>query len=191
MGILKYHFMFTFRQFFVASIFLVTACICTTNAYADSITRREDQIKAVLLYNFTKFVEWPANRFVDETSPLLLCIIGQNPLGPILERTVENRKIRGRSIVVRRLQGLDSVKKCHLLFVSISEQGRVSEIVALLSGQSVLTVGAMDRFTEQNGIINLVKRKNRINFDINQTAAHQAGLKISSKLMILASHVTK
>ncbi len=73
----------------------------------------------------------------------------------------------------------------------MSEQGRVSEIVASLSGQSVLTVGAMDRFTEQNGIINLVKRKNGIKFEINQIAAHQAGLKIGSKLMILAAHIIK
>ena len=172
-------------------LFLAIAACCyfsgASRAYADST--REYQIKAAFLYNFAKFVDWPADRFTDENSPLLLCVIGTDPFGPTLEHTVSGRKIKGRAIIINRGKAIDNLKFCHLLFVSSSERENMREIVASLAGASVLTTGDMDRFANQGGIINLIKRGNKIRFEINSNAAAQSGLKLSSYLMGLASNI--
>ncbi|MCH7567017.1 MAG: YfiR family protein [Nitrospirae bacterium] len=172
-------------------LFLAIAACCyfsgASSAYAEST--REYQIKAAFLYNFAKFVEWPADRFTDENSPMLLCVIGMDPFGPTLEQTVTGRKIKGRAIRIKRIKGINGLKRCHVLFVSSSERENIRDIVASLAGASVLTTGDMDRFANQGGIINLIKRGNKIRFEINSNAAAQSGLKLSSYLMGLASNI--
>ncbi len=188
MGFLRIH-CFTFIS---RAILLIASCIylgVAVNAYAESASIREYQIKAAFLYNFTKFVEWPADKFTDENAPMILCVIGVDPFGPTLEHAVRGRKIKGRAIIVKRKIGINGLKRCHVLFVSSSERENIRDIVASLAGASVLTTGDMDRFANLGGIINLLKRGNKIRFEINSSAAAQSGLKLSSYLMGLASNV--
>lgn len=179
--------------YFISSsrvILLIAACIVALGAssgYAQS--DREYQIKAAFLYNFTKYVSWPAGKFADEDTPLSLCVIGDDPFGPVLEQTVAGKTFNGRRILINRLQALDDLKYCHLLFVSSSERERVAQITTSASGAGVLSMGDMDNFAELGGVINLTKRRNKIRIEINRTAADRAGLTISSRLLKLATIV--
>ncbi len=172
-------------------VLLVTAvCIVAVGAspgYAQS--DREYQIKAAFLYNFTKYVSWPAAKFANEDTPLSFCVIGHDPFGPVLEETMNGKTFKGRAILINRLQAIDDLKQCHLLFVSSSERDRVAQITSSASGAGVLTAGDMDRFTKQGGVINLTKRRNNVRFEINRSAADRAGLNISSRLLKLATIV--
>ncbi len=174
------------------TILLIVSCVLSggaTKAYADTPFAREYQIKAAFLYNFAKFVEWPADRFTDENAPMILCVIGMDPFGAILEHTMTGKTIKGRSIRIKRIEGINGLKSCHVLFVSSYERENTRDIVSSLEGASVLTTGDMDRFANQGGIINLIKRGNKIRFEINSNAAAQSGLKLSSYLMGLASNI--
>ena len=165
--------------------------VLTTEADAQSRSVREYQIKAAFLYNFAKFTEWPPDKFRDETAPMILCVIGVDPFGPVLENTVISKKIKGRSIIVNRTTTVDNLRTCHVLFVSSSERENLSEIVESLSGAAVLTTGDMDRFAKRGGIIKLTKKGNKIRFEINPKAAERAGVKLSSYLLSLATIVTE
>ncbi len=158
-------------------------------AYADSLSHREYQIKAAFLYNFTKFVEWPADRFADESSSIMLCVIGEDPFGAALEDTVKGKKVKGRNIDIRRIDNVAGLDACHLLFVGFSEPERLREIVVSSYGANILTVGDVDDFVELGGVIGLTKRANKIQFEINLDAAKQARLKLDLKLLRLASSV--
>jgi hypothetical protein len=147
----------------------------------------EYQIKAAFLFNFAKFVEWPPAAFAEATSPMVIGILGENPFGGDLERTIQNKTINNRSIVIKQLHSLAEATNCQVLFISTSEKKRLAEIFDGLRGTSVLTVGETDRFTETGGMINFVAEGNKIRFQINEVAAESAGLKISSKLLSLAS----
>ena len=160
-------------------------------AYADSLSQREYMIKAAFLYKFTMFVEWPADRFADESSSIMLCVIGKDPFGTTLEDTVAGKTVKGRHIDIRRINNVDDLDACHLLFVGSSERQRLSNIVARSHEANVLTVGDMDDFVEHGGIINLTKSANKIGFQINLAAATQAQLKLDLKLLKLASSVTR
>jgi hypothetical protein len=146
----------------------------------------EYQLKSAFLFNFAKFVEWPPEAFAKGRSPIVIGILGENPFGGDLERTIRNKTISNRSLAVKEIRSLAEATNCHILFISTSEKQRLPEIIQGLRGASVLTVGETERFTEAGGMINFVLEGNKIRFRINDEAAKSAGLKISSKLLSLA-----
>jgi hypothetical protein len=147
----------------------------------------EYQLKAAFLLNFAKFVEWPPAAFAGATSPMVLGILGENPFGDILERTIRDKTINSRPLVVKEFHSSAEATNCHILFIGASEKARLPELLAGLRRASVLTVGETDRFTETGGMINFVRQGNKIRFQINEVAAKSVGLKISSKLLSLAA----
>ena len=138
------------------------------------------------LFNFAKFVAWPPEAFAEASSPIVIGILGENPFGGDLERTIRNKTISSRSLEVKEIRSLLEATNCHVLFISTSEKQRLTEIIQGLRGASVLTVGETERFTEAGGMINFVLEENKVRFRINDEAAKSAKLKISSKLLSLA-----
>jgi hypothetical protein len=147
----------------------------------------EYQLKAAFLLNFAKFVEWPPAAFAEATSPMVLGILGENPFGDALEQTIRDKAINNRPLVVKEFRSAAEATNCHILFISASEKARLPGILAALRTASVLTVGETDRFTETGGMINFVRQGNKFRFQINEVPAKSAGLKISSKLLSLAT----
>ena len=166
---------------------LSLALLLSADAGAQESQPSEYQVKAAFLFNFAKFVEWPPGSFAGATSPMVIGILGDNPFGSDLEQTIQNKTINNRLIVIKPLPSLAEATNCQVLFISTSEKKRLAEIFDGLRGASVLTVGETDRFTEAGGMINFVEEGNKIRFQINDAAAKGAGLKISSKLLSLAS----
>ena len=146
----------------------------------------EYQVKAAFLYNFVKFVEWPAAA-IDSREPITLCVLGKDPFGGELARAIEGKSVNGRPIATRRISEAVAAQSCQVLFVSSSESGRVAEILKTIRAWSILTVSDADRFSERGGMISFVMDDQRVRFQINAKAAEAADLKISSKLLKLAA----
>src|SRR5262249_34521981 len=130
----------------------------------------EYNLKAAFLYNFTKFVEWPADAFPDARSPFNLCILGEDPFGSSLDAIVANESWNGRPIAVRRLPRGADPKSCQLLFLARSERARQAEVLAGLRGANVLAVGEADRFLAEGGHIRFFLEANRVRFEVNRQA---------------------
>ncbi len=145
----------------------------------------EYSIKAVFLYNFARFTEWPDSAFPASDSPVSVCILGQDPFADELDQ-IEGRTVRGRKLLLKRQRKAAGVKQCHVLFVSASEEKHLSKILDEVKGFPVLTVGDMKGFAEAGGAINFTKIGNRIRFEINPAAAKASGITLSSKLLSLA-----
>ncbi len=177
-------------------IVLVAACamlVNTPHAHAESRLSREYQIKAAFLYNFVKFVEWPAEAFADASDPIIFAVLGEDPFGDILEQTVKDKILNNRRLVIKRIKKFEKgqdLDDCHILFISTSEERLLEKIVETLKDSSVLTVGEMKRFAQRGGIINFTTKKNKVRFEINVEAAKRATLRISSRLLDLAKVVT-
>lgn len=148
----------------------------------------EYQVKAAFLLNFTKFVEWPADGFADAVSPISICVTGDTPVELALQQIVAGESVRGRKLAALRAPAEPS-KSCQVLFVSKTEKD-VSKLLAGL-GRSVLTVGESEGFLADGGMINFVIEDRRVRFDINQKAAANSALKLSSKLFSVARQVEK
>jgi YfiR/HmsC-like len=162
----------------------------TADAQAgDASESSEYLIKAGFIYNFAKFVEWPANAFAQPDSPIVIGVLGTDPFGNTIDRIVEDKKVGTRGFVVRRYKWskeLKEVKECKILFVSASEHAHIDEIVESVKGLPILTVGETPGFAERGGVIRFTLEGNRVRFEVNVEAAHQAELNISSRLLTLA-----
>lgn len=158
---------------------------------ADVPPSREYQIKAAFLYNIPKFVEWPADSFADINAPLVIGVLGVNPFGDQLEVIVRNRKINGRSLIVKQVETVEEAKATHLLFVSSEASQRFWLMRKELADSAVLTVGESAAFIAAGGGIRFIPVGDKLSFEINMQAAEQAHLKISSQLQKLATSITR
>lgn len=150
----------------------------------------EHQVKAAFLLNFTKFVDWPDAAFADQRSPIAICVLGEDPFGSALDQIVEGEVVEGRRVVVRRIKEAPAAKQCQVLFLSAS----IKDVSAVLDSLSpgVLTVGEeRDNFLRQGGVISFFIENRHVRFDISQSAAENAGLKLSSRLLRVARSVEK
>ena len=154
--------------------------------HAAPLPSTEYQLKAVFLFNFVQFVEWPTNAHASKDSPIVLGIVGEDPFGAALDKTVRGEKVSGRPLEVRRIKEGDDLAACHLLFISSSARDRAGELLEQLQGRPVLTVGETPGFAERGGVMNFVVADKKVRFEANPQTAARQGLKISSKLLQLA-----
>lgn len=156
---------------------------------SDASDPSEYLIKAGFIFNFAKFVEWPAPAFAQPDSPIVIGILGTDPFGTTIDQIVRDKKIGARGFVVKRLQWGKDIKElvdCKILFVSASEKAHMDEVLQMVKGLPILTVGETPGFAERGGIIRFTVEDNRVRFEVNVETAQQAGLTISSRLLTLA-----
>jgi YfiR/HmsC-like len=165
---------------------LILTLLRAVEGTAEEAQLSEYRVKAAFVFNFAKFVEWPAESFSDDTSQLIIGILGENPFGTDLEQTIQGKTINSHPLAIRQMRSLNEIAKCHILFVSASETKRLAEIFHILGEKSILTVGEAEGFNEGGGMINFTWEGKKIRFQINDDAAKKAKLKISSKLLSLA-----
>jgi hypothetical protein len=171
----------------IAGLVLVTLLFWAgPQAFAQATVSREYQIKAVFLFNFTQFVDWPSGAFANPRAPLVIGVLGDDPFDGFLDDTVRGEKMNNHPLVVRRYRRVNEIEDCQVLFIGRTESRRLGRILAALKGRNILTVGDMEGFSRDGGVIRFVVENNRIRFRINVDAADAAHLTISSKLLRLA-----
>jgi hypothetical protein len=143
-------------------------------------------VKAAYLYNFGKFVEWPAKVTADNNEAFTICVLGKDPFGASLDSTIAGEAIDGRSVLAKRIAKPQEALNCRVLFISSSEDAQLKEIFATLDKTSVLTVSDMSQFTRRGGMIQFVEDANKVRFEVNLTVAERAGLTLSSELLKVA-----
>jgi hypothetical protein len=163
---------------------------CTLQIDNQSQGLSEYQVKAGVLFHFTKFVDWPSEAFSSPDSPFIIGVVGADPFGNDLEWVLSGKSVNGHPLKLVRLTANQELRCCHILFISSSERGRLSKILAAVEGSSALTVAETDDFV-QVGMIRLLMEENRIRFEVNVGKAERAGLRISSKMLSLARRVVR
>jgi len=162
---------------------------CITFSYAQKQTAQEYQIKAVFLFNFAQFVEWPPTAF-NETNAIVIGVLGNNPFGNYLDETVRGEEVGGHPLQVQYYTRIEEVKACHILFINFSETSQLRYAIANLKSKHTLTVSDANGFTSQGGMIRFLNEERKTHIRINLPAVKETELKISSKLLRLAEIVT-
>ncbi|MEY3219498.1 MAG: hypothetical protein RIT27_855 [Pseudomonadota bacterium] len=143
----------------------------------------EYELKAAFLYNLGNFITWPAKAYSSEDAPFFLCILGNDPFGENLDLITNNQKIAGRSIQITRLSNEVDARGCQLVFISNSEQHKMSKILNTLKNYPVLTVGDTDDFIDQGGMIMFVTVDNKVKLTVFPERISNLSLKASAKLL--------
>jgi hypothetical protein len=146
----------------------------------------EYDVKAALVYNFLKFVEWPTQ--AGTTNEMPLCILGSIPVpGPF--NALQGQEIRGKKLVVIHLGQHDDLAGCQVIFLAGSYARSVGDVLRTVRGRAILTVGDTEGYAEKGIMINMFLEKKRVRFEINADQARLSGIRISVKLMRLANTV--
>ena len=171
------------------ALLALTALLVCGGARADEPL--ELAVKATYLYKLAPFVTWPASAWADGTQPLVICVQGKDPFGPVLDRAVAGQKIGGRPVVVRRVPHVDPASGCQIVYIGGSDAQPETAALREIGKAPVLTVTDQDRGGGTPGDVHLVLMDGRVRFVIDNGLAQQQGLAISSKLLALALKVRR
>lgn len=151
----------------------------------------EYEIKAEMLTNVFKLVDWPAAKAGSPSAPFVVGIIGSDDMGQALGKAIARMSaattLAGHPIEIRKMSGADGIEQCHAVFVGGSDRKRVQAIIQAAHGQPILTIGESDKFASSGGMVGLVVTDDRIQVEVNLAAAQSSGLSISSRLLRIAT----
>jgi len=150
---------------------------------------KQEQIKAVYLYNFLNFVTWPdySKKTSTNTTSRIIGILGKAPISRALHdlatSLAETRRMKIKMIDYGPYKDGMELKNCDILFINNTEQNNFKKIIANLGQAPVLTVSDNKNFVKKGGMISLFEVNDRIRYSINRQALNQAGLKSNSLLL--------
>jgi len=173
-----------FGSFWMAAIFVVLAVVGGLAFPAVGSAQTVTEVKAAFIYNFARFVDWPASAFSHPQAPLVIGVRQGDPMGPALQ-ALSGKMVQGRPIRVLLTDKAEEFKNCQVVFLGRPADRRV--LREILSHLPILTITDEEaEFKNLGAVINFIVVENRLRFEINQKAARRANLKISSQLLKLA-----
>jgi len=145
----------------------------------------EAAVKAAFIPKFARYVQWPPGAQPGPRQAFQLCVIGRDPFGPLLDQAAASELIEGRAVAVRRLASTEGAAGCHLAFVRGGTPQDTASFLLALRGQPILTI-TDGRAGPQRGMIHFTVAAGRVRFFIDEAAAAETRLAISSRLLALA-----
>ncbi len=172
------------------SLLIIIILFVTYNASAvpTSNTSPENRIKTAYLYNFAKFIKWPKNSFKDNSSPIIIGILGGNALSEELA-SLNSRKVRRRPIVIKYFESSKEAQGCQLLYIDISEPGQLILALDAFKNSPTVTIADYKNFASEGGIIQFITIRERLRFIINHNIAKKNNIQIDAQLLSLAINV--
>lgn len=174
------------RAILASGCFAVAWLLAAPGLSAQSATPTQSEVEAAYLYNFAKFVTWPA---MAKSDVLNVCILGKDPFGNVLDQIVAGEMIDNRHLAVLRLENEHSVEACAILFIGESESSHLDRDLSAVARLPILTVSDMQGFMKNGGTIQFVLQENRVRFEVNLNAARECGIVLSSQLLKVATRV--
>ena len=175
-----------FLTFIIALVFFTA-----TGLLAQQAKPSEYQVKAAYLYNFGRFIKWPAGIAASKGDSFPVCVLGRDPFGPILDSTLAGEALEGKPVVIRRIAKEQDAADCRILYVGSTEEHHLKEILAATDQAGVLTVSDIPGFSRRGGMIQFVMEGDRVRFEINLATAESAKLVLSSELLKVAAAVRR
>lgn len=145
----------------------------------------EFQVKAAMVFNIAKYVDWPPSVFAQESTPMTICSLGTGGFTSAVD-DLQGKQFKGRPVTVRQVSKPDDGRSCHVLAVGDADQNLIQAFLSKLRNQPVLTIGDRDRFAHSGGVVGFYTQGGKVRFEVNLSSALQHQLKISSQLLKLA-----
>lgn len=191
-----------------AALILLLAPAGSAHSQADEIDPvRYAQVKAAFILNIVRYTEWPKEAFEDETSPIRIVVLGDDPMTPQLRRAIEDVRINDRRIAVRQLHWpqpapgrrevdeevmerfQEQLGAAHLLYIAAAEYDRLSNVLEIIGNEPILTVSDVPGFAERGGMLGLFVQDGRVQFNANVGRLRECEVNISSRVLRLAHAV--
>ena len=151
----------------------------------------ERSVKAAFIYKFLGYTEYPASAFVDAAAPVAIGVVGSEEMAAELGRIVAGRSINNRPVVVRQFRDNENPGPVHLLFVAGADCARAARVLRQAPAGPTLLVTECGNGLQAGSVINFKIVEERVRFDVSLEAADKNNIKLSSRLLTVANHVSK
>ena len=175
------------RRCLAVLVLLLPAAVGTLRA-ADASSLQEHELKALYLFNFTKYVEWPEPAGTG-TNGFLVGVVGAPEVEASLIEATRGKDVGGKPVVVRRFEPGADLTGCRMVYVGLTDRGQADRVLEELRDRSVLTVGEGEVFLDRGGMIGFVRKDKKIRLFVGLETARRSGLRISAKLLAVAEGV--
>jgi hypothetical protein len=174
---------FRAASFVVLAGLLLAAVLTPVNARAQPSGASQYDVEAVYLYNFAKFVRWPAGR---PGATINICVAAQKVFVDSLTKVVAGEQIETRPLTVRTIQRPEDEAACDILFIDSSAKERLDGLLTMVSSKPILTVSDIPDFLDRGGMIQLLLVGNRMRFTVDLRPIARSGIALSSELLKVA-----
>jgi len=171
----------------LVSILAMIAAAAGSPGHGQDDVGDEHEIRAAMIFNIAKFVEWPASKADGSGGAFVLCELGTDAVTSSLEKLLRGQSIAGKPIALLRLNKNSAVGSCHLLHIAHYDRKGFENIAPELVKQSVLSIGSQDWLTSAGGVVSLPMVDDNVRIQVNLGVAQRSGLKVSSKLLKIAT----
>jgi hypothetical protein len=171
------------------TLLLLAAAVFAPAVLAAGVTATDQQLKAVFVFRFSQFVDWPATAYATDTEPFVIGVLGNDTFAALLEEVVRGEHVNKHPIQVRKFSNAEAAGPVHILFVDRSESARLEQVVELVKSRSTLVVSDLDGATQRGAMIQFTNVNHRIGLRINVDSARASRLIVSSNLLRLAEVV--
>jgi hypothetical protein len=168
-------------------LLLVLPCFAGPHSLGQNASADEYEIRAAMLFNLTRFIEWPSWKMDSGHPEFDVCILGSDPIGPELDSSLRNKMVGSKPLVVRHLSSAEAASACHILYISAGERKSLAKLSATMARNAVLTISEGSNSDNREQVIGLPTVDEHVRIDVNLSAAQRSGLTISSKLLHLAT----
>ncbi|NEV63978.1 YfiR/HmsC family protein [Thiorhodococcus minor] len=148
------------------------------------------ELRASFLVNFALFIHWPSSAFDAPSAPLRYCVLGNAALSASLGQALVKERASGRPLRLADARGAAQWRRCHLLYIDHRAAELAPRVLAAVEGAPVLTVGDTEGLVQEGAMVSLVHLGGRLRPLINPAAAERVGIRISSKLLRIATLVS-
>jgi hypothetical protein len=171
------------NRILVLAAFLAASLRGSLHAADEKDVSLEDKTKAVFIYNFTRYIEWPE---ADSSDDFIIGVVGESRVIEPLRQIQRIKKVGRRPIQVAVFDSTENVGDCEILFISGSENDRLAEVLKAVPGKGVLTVGDSKGYAHRGVAVNFIVVQGKIKFEVNKDALDRTDLRVSSHLLKLA-----
>jgi hypothetical protein len=168
------------------TLLLLTLPPCAKGQASTKIDAR--QVEAAFLSNFARYISWPGNTFDDDHSPWQICILGNDPFGDILEKTLNGRIEQGRHFAVSRITDVAQASKCQILYIAYKLSVSRRAAIKKLQNLPVLTVSNAPEFLLEGGMIQF-DVGDYVKFSVNLDQARAASLSIQTRVLEVSNDI--
>jgi hypothetical protein len=169
----------------VKSLVAITLLLLVSASIANAQTPTEEDVKAVYVYNFVNFVEWPTSSFKSSSDPFVIGIAGPDNYANILQELVKGETYKGMMIEVRKIGSDTEVSESHILYID-KNSSMIDRLISKAASKAILTISDNDHFMHSGGIVRFFIEESKVKVEINQALAQERSLPISAKLLRLA-----
>ena len=148
----------------------------------------EDQIKAAMIFNIMRFVDWPESALPTTRDTIDICVVNRGSTASAVEK-LQEKQVKGKNIIVRQVSRAGGFSGCQVLLLSDTERQNATAILEQTRSMPVMTVGDSRGFAASGGVFGFMVLEGKIRFEVNLAAAQRHRIRISSQLLKLAQTV--